>query len=201
MRAVVIALVSCVAVAASGCGESKSGGRDFPACGKTQPEGFPVSAAGLAIGDTAPDLQVTDMDGNTHCTRDYSGQVVLLNIGAGWCGPCQYETPDIQAVYAELHDSGFEVLMALYEDEGGGDPDQAFMEEWKTEYGVTFPLIPDTTNAMWDTYHPAGGANGIPYNVILDKDQVIRYSDAGAMSDTFLRNRVLNYLDDPSLEY
>lgn len=201
MRSLAVAALSVIALAAAGCsGGSAGNGQGFESCGKTQPAGFPVSTEGLAVGDTAPDLQVMDINGDIHCTRDYTGKVLLINVGAGWCPPCRSETPDIQAVYEELNDAGFEVVMALYEDYDGGDPDEAFMNDWKNEYGITFTLIADHDNAVWGTYAPPG-ANAIPHNVILDKDNVVKYNDAGAMSDTFLRTRVNNYLDDPSLEY
>ena len=50
----------------------------------------------------APDFTLTDQFGKTHTLSDYQGQVVFLNFWATWCGPCQREMPDIQAMYEDL---------------------------------------------------------------------------------------------------
>ena len=53
-------------------------------------------------GMTAPDFEVTLLSGKTVKLSDYRGKRVLLNFWATWCGPCQREMPDIQAMYEDL---------------------------------------------------------------------------------------------------
>lgn len=170
------------------------------------PVGFPIAGEGLGVGDTAPDISMVDMNGNPVCTRDYAGQVVMINMAAGWCPPCQDETPDIQALYAELASQGFVVLMAMLDDytANGTITDDTFFQDWQAEYGITFPLIVDEGAAVYDTYVPASDPNygAIPMTIFLDKDQVIRYRQTGGMSASTMRSRVTNLLGDPAqLEY
>lgn len=191
------------AVVVSGCGGDKSGasGAQY-SCDKVQPAGFPTTAQGVEIGETAVDLSFTTHAGDVSCTHDFTGKVVLINIAAGWCPPCRTETPGFVEVYDEFKGDGFVILQAMFEDYDGGSPDAAFMNEWQDEYGITFTLIPDPTNDFWDAYVPPSNTGAIPHNLILDRDGVIRYTNAGSISEGYLRSKVSQYVaDEPSLDY
>lgn len=46
----------------------------------------------------APDVTITDLDGNDLRLHDLKERVVLLNIWATWCTPCIKEMPDLLAL-------------------------------------------------------------------------------------------------------
>ena len=202
MRALVgLLVVSSVIVA--GCGGDKSGssGPQY-SCDKVQPSGFPIAAEGVEEGNTAPDLSFTTTVGDVSCTRDFTGKVVLINIAAGWCPPCQTETPGFVDVYEEFKNDGFVILQAMFEDYDGGNPDPAFMEEWKEEFDIPFTLIPDPSNDFWDEYVPPSNTGYIPHNLILDRDGVISFTDYGGVSESFVRARVRSLVEaEPTLDY
>lgn len=49
-----------------------------------------------ALGKPAPDLQMTDIAGQSFHVSDYRGKVLLLDFWASWCKPCIAEFPDIK---------------------------------------------------------------------------------------------------------
>jgi thiol-disulfide isomerase/thioredoxin len=52
----------------------------------------------------APDIVMTDMNGNTAKLSDLRGQVVLLDFWASWCVPCRQENPNVVRMYNEYKD-------------------------------------------------------------------------------------------------
>lgn len=201
MRALIVgvAVLSFVAV---GCGGDKSGSNG-PAfsCDKVQPAGFPTSTEGLNVDDTLPDQSFVDINGNQRCTRDFTGKVVMISIGAGWCPPCQAETPGMQEVYEEFKGDGFEILQVMYEDYDGGDPDPEFMEYWEDYYNVTFTMVPDPQVDFFGNLVPPP-ADAIPHNILLSRDGVVEYTEAGSLPESQLRTRVNALVSaQPLLEY
>ena len=61
----------------------------------------PVLAAaqlpGPAIGQPAPDFELTTIDGKRVRLADYRGRTLVINVWGSWCPPCRLETPDLVA--------------------------------------------------------------------------------------------------------
>jgi cytochrome c biogenesis protein CcmG/thiol:disulfide interchange protein DsbE len=69
-----------------------------------------TQAAKLEVGQPAPPLVLTTLDGRHMATRDLLGDVVIITFWATWCGPCHKELPLLSA-YAQRHaQQGLRVL-------------------------------------------------------------------------------------------
>jgi thiol-disulfide isomerase/thioredoxin len=51
------------------------------------------------IGDTAPELRFTDLDGKPRLLSELRGKPVLLDFWATWCAPCRDEFPNLRGVH------------------------------------------------------------------------------------------------------
>ena len=143
-------------------------------CGKDRPTPTPVR--GTAVGQQAPDLNLSTLEGKTARLSDYRGQVVLLNFWASWCGPCRLEVPHLVAAYEKYKDRGFTVAAVNL-----GEPSER-VEVFVTEFQITFPVLLD----------PAGQARrlypirGIPTSFLLDAEGIVRKVVIGAMDEETL---------------
>ena len=124
--------------------------------------------------ETAAEFTLTDVDNNTVSLSDFNNQVVVLNFFATWCGPCQDEMPQLDTnIWQAYKDQGVMVLgINLLEDLGQ-------VKLFAVNNGITFRLAIDTTGDVFRAYAGGDGVENVPYNVIIDKDKTIRYSQTG----------------------
>ncbi len=151
---------------------------------------------GLRIGDVAPELtgttpagetvELTDLDGNPIRLADLRGHPVWINFWATWCPPCQEETPILRDMHDKYADDGLEVV-AISVQETTADDVRAYVERYGLDYTVGF----DATSAIFHTYH----AFGLPTQLFLDKDGVIRDVVLGPISREAAEQKIQDLLD------
>uniref|UniRef100_UPI00117E1EAC peroxiredoxin family protein n=1 Tax=Nitrospira cf. moscoviensis SBR1015 TaxID=96242 RepID=UPI00117E1EAC len=116
-----------------------------------------------AVGTTAEDFRLVDLEGKQQSLGQYRGRVVLLNFWATWCKPCTTEMPAMQAMYDKLRDKGF-VVLAVNELE-----DEAKVRDHIKQHGHTFPVLMDRDNKVANQF----GVFGLPVSVFIDEKGVV----------------------------
>lgn len=127
----------------------------------------------------APDFTVLDWDGNEVNFSDYVGKPIVLNFWAHWCGPCQMEMPEFNAVYEEL---GGEVTFLMVH--VGADMESG--KEKVTEGGYTFPVVFDAESAAAAIY----GVSAFPTSFFIDKDGNLAAYYVGMMERNLLQQGI-----------
>ncbi|MFQ7004524.1 MAG: TlpA disulfide reductase family protein, partial [Ruthenibacterium lactatiformans] len=97
---------------------------------------------------------------------------VFLNFWATWCGPCQREMPDIQAMYEDLGLNEEDVVVLAvanpksdqypYNQDVSEDEVKRFLEE----NGYTYPVAMDTTGEVFAAY----GVRAFPTTFMIDRE-------------------------------
>jgi peroxiredoxin len=111
-----------------------------------------------AIGQQAPDVTLTLLDGEVLHLEELRGQVVVLNFWASWCAPCREEMPLLQAFWEDAQASGEETAIV-----GVGirtDVD-ANAREFVRQGGFTYPIGRDNDTEL-PGVGPIEAAFGIP---------------------------------------
>ncbi len=132
-----------------------------------------TSVVPMAVEYPAPELTLTDLEGNTVSLADLRGQVVLVNLWATWCPPCKYEMPTLQAYFEDHGAEGF-TLVAIND----GDPTDDVVA-FARDYGLTFPVWLDPT---YIASEQAFKTNALPSSFVIDREGVVRYAWTGAIS-------------------
>jgi len=135
----------------------------------------------------APAFSVSNIKGGQLSLEDYKGKVVLVNFWATWCAPCKEEIPGFVEVYNDLSNKGFVVLgIALDEKD--------LVSEFSKKLNITYPIGygDDDVAKVNEAYGNTLGA--LPYNVILDKQHNIVYTQPGPIPKENLRKLVMPLL-------
>lgn len=102
------------------------------------------AGSGAQVGQQAPPLRVTTLDGQPFALSDLRGKAVFINFWASWCGPCRLEMPEVQRLAANLP-AGTAVVTV--NTETSADVVRRFL----SEEGYTFPVVLDSeTHAQLD---------------------------------------------------
>ncbi len=178
-------------------GGPDGGGPSDGASGSDRPSGGGSADAGAASKDgmrLAPhaDLVLVDQDGTEHRLSDYRGKTVFLNFFATWCGPCQREIPDIEALYRDRGENAGEVVVLgvanpktsehPQNSDVGVDEVEAFIDE----YGITYPVLMDTTGQLFSSF----GVSSFPTTFMIDKDGYVFGYAAGMLTADVMDNIV-----------
>ncbi len=125
-----------------------------------------------AEGTANLDLTLKDMHGNAVRLADYKGKVIVLNVWATWCGPCQLEIPELVETYAHYKDRGVVVLGVSLDDTA------ETLRDYAPKKQVNYPML-----LMQDDFDEAyGPIFGVPITFFIGRDGTISRKHFGPVS-------------------
>ena len=83
----------------------------------------------------------TDRDGNTWDESTFSSyKLTMINFWEPWCGPCVGEIPDLERLYEDYKDKGFQIIGVYSEESMEEDVDEILRDS-----KVSYPILHYTT--------------------------------------------------------
>ena len=133
----------------------------------------PVTA-GVAVGQPAPAVSGTTLDGQPFDLASLRGRPVILNFWGPTCLPCRDEFPLLAAKLAAHAGDGLAVVGILTFD----PPDAA--RTFISQYGATWPTVDDPSGAFRTAYRVIAR----PQSYFIDRDGIVRKIQVGEITDS-----------------
>lgn len=130
-------------------------------------------SARAGIGDPAPDIVGTTLDGAPFRLSGLKGRPVVLNFWGPSCVPCRDEFPLLEAKQVQYAADGLAIVGVLTD-----DPPQPAID-FVAEYGATWPTVVDPDKAAKAAYRVIGR----PQTYFVDPAGVIRSIQVGELTD------------------
>jgi len=117
----------------------------------------------------APEIRLSDLDGNPYTLEENRGSVVFVHFWASWCGPCRKEMPAIQRMWKQLEAEGLKI--ALINTAENEDTVFSFLAIHAPDIR---PLM-DRDGQITEHWKP----RGLPATYLVDKNGMVRYQALG----------------------
>jgi thiol-disulfide isomerase/thioredoxin len=120
--------------------------------------------SGAGVGQAAPALQGTTLDGARFDGSALHGHVAVVDFWAAWCGPCRAQQPDLDRLDATYSARGVVFVGVDMRD------DAAEGRAYVSRFSVAYPSLDDPSSSLasnWDVPAP-------PSTLVVDASGTVR---------------------------
>ena len=132
------------------------------------------------VGAIAPQYSAVTLAGDSVSLADLEGEVVLLNVWATWCIPCQEEIPALQRLHEQYSGQGLRIVGVSVDALG----EEQNVKEFAESFGVGYDVWLDPAERVISTFRVLG----VPNTYLIDRGGRVLWKHIGPVVD-----------DDPGL--
>ena len=118
------------------------------------------------INEKAADFRLQTLDDESYTLSDMSGKVVMLDVGASWCGYCSFTIPQLKLIHDQFSKAKDFVIWGVND---GETPQQ--VRKSLDEHQPPWPVLLDPTREVAKTYK----VEYIPDFILIDKNGYWQY--------------------------
>ena len=123
------------------------------------------------MGELAPGITATTLDGQSLSLDSLRGRPVIVNFWASWCGPCREEFPLFHDELAKHAADGLAIVGVVFKDE----PDLA--RAFALSFGASWPSVVDPDGSIARAYRMVAP----PQSYFIDRTGVLRSIQIGIL--------------------
>jgi peroxiredoxin len=144
-----------------------------------------IAGAALRIGDMAPSITLTGVNGATvRIPENQNGKVVILHFWQIGCTSCRVEMPAMDDLYSKYRKKGLEILAVNV-----GQRKEA-VKSFAADLGVAYPILIDADRKSASLY----GVTDVPRTYVVDRNGMVRYRILGGATPGILKKLILSLL-------
>jgi cytochrome c biogenesis protein CcmG/thiol:disulfide interchange protein DsbE len=132
------------------------------------------------VGKPVPNFDIVYYEGYEYSNQtqmklsDLQGKIVVINIWASWCKPCEQEAPELEQAWQSYKDGSDVVFVGVdYVDTPAG------ANEYLKKFSITFPNAPDLKSNISSILNRQ---MGVPETYFIDREGVLRNVKIGPFS-------------------
>jgi cytochrome c biogenesis protein CcmG/thiol:disulfide interchange protein DsbE len=133
-------------------------------------------------------LPVLGTPNQTESLASLRGKVVVLNVFASWCDPCQAEAPILEQEQRQLVKAGGTILGVTYLDNSRDS--ERFVRQWH----ITYPVIRDVNGDFVRSF----GTTGVPETFVINRQGKIAAVRRFQLDNTWLARTLPPILAHPA---
>jgi len=119
----------------------------------------------------------TTLDGQTKQLIDYKGKIVILDLWATWCSPCQFQMIELRKIYENYSRSDLEIISVDIDPREDVELIQSFRLWFSNTYDIELDWVFGIDNGSISEKYMKEGA--IPTLCIFDKNGELSFREAG----------------------
>jgi cytochrome c biogenesis protein CcmG/thiol:disulfide interchange protein DsbE len=146
------------------------------ACGRPS---YPPTADHPLVRQPLPQIRHRQtLDGQPVDAERFAGKTVLVKFFADYCKPCQETLPAAERLHQAYPDV---VFLGIAEDDDVGTARRVVQR-----YGITFPVIHDTSNVLSGRFR----VSAMPMTFVADRGGVIRWVGRDGQTEADLKRAI-----------
>ncbi len=125
-------------------------------------------AASVSLPQNLRDTKLQTIDGESMKLSDYANKVLIVNVWATWCGPCQQEMPELVKMNNEYKSRGLVVLglATTYNEHRGID----YVKDFIRSKGINYKIVWDDGTMAAPLVQLVQGQAVIPQSFVISRD-------------------------------
>lgn len=139
MKRILLSMLLMLAAACSACGPGQLIVDDSV---EVDPYPWANEACSNEIGSQPCNFELLDQNDEMVSLYDFYGSVVILDLSAMWCGPCQIAGSDVQGTIERFAEHDVRYITVLVDNLQGNPPALSDVQSWASNLGIeTEPIL------------------------------------------------------------